>query len=81
MVPELCKGVGDVSYWRLDYDLVLTFTGTRLRARLKWTDKDGKTQYGPVKIVPAKTPSEKDGKAKLKALRKAFARQSIAVPL
>ncbi|CAG7852385.1 SubName: Full=Uncharacterized protein {ECO:0000313/EMBL:CCA68622.1} [Serendipita indica DSM 11827] len=81
MVPELCKGVGDVSYWRLDYDLVLTFTGTRLRARLKWTDKDGKTQYGPVKIVPAKTPSEKDGKAKLKALRKAFARQRIAVPL
>ncbi|PVF93799.1 hypothetical protein CPB86DRAFT_767082 [Serendipita vermifera] len=39
-------------YWRLDWEVLVRFGGTKLRARMKWTDENGKSHEGPISIIP-----------------------------
>ncbi|KAG8814805.1 hypothetical protein FRC19_001467 [Serendipita sp. 401] len=53
LLPYLTQqnGFNGSKYWCVEYKVIITFGGTKLKARLQWTE-GGRTREGPIQVVP-----------------------------
>ncbi|KAG8818577.1 hypothetical protein FRC17_010781 [Serendipita sp. 399] len=52
-LSDLVEGQPAYKYWLLEYDIVVTVTGTKAIAQLRWKHKDrDQTSMGPIQVIP-----------------------------